>query len=336
MKRIYEYEVEDTSAVELQASEEGLRRYVGSRFGMSVHWGLYTLSVSGGEWIYLTDLIPYETYKKRMERFNPVRFSADEWCDLMLEAGMKFLLITSKHHDGFCLWDTEETDFKVTNTAFRRDILAELSEALRARGLGLHFYYSLPDWTHPAYRTNWPEYVEFYQRQVRELCTNFGEIGGMLFDGYCPSFEWEGDEEEYFKPRGEFDLAGTYDMVHTLQPDAVITNNTAILPLKGEDYQVWEDDVPGENNLGHGIPETRDRPTACWWNLNSGWSYQPWNHRVKSVHEIMETYHKVRAKNAVLMLNVGPRSFGDIHPEEQQVIREVGRKIAELEGDDTV
>ena len=330
MKRIDEYEVENTSRVKLEVSTEGLRSFQEAAFGMSVHWGLYSLSVSGGEWIYFTDRIPYQTYRKRMQQFNPTLFDANQWADLMLEAGQKFLLITSKHHDGFCLWDTEYTDFKVTNTTFGRDILAELSQALHARGLKLHFYYSLPDWTHPAYRTNWPDYVLFYQNQVRELCTRFGEIGGILFDGYCPSFEWEGDEHEYFSPRGEFDLAGSYDLVHELQPNAVITNNTAVLPLKGEDYQIWEDDLPGANAHGYGVPEAADMPSACWWNLNSGWSYQPWNHRVKSTDEIMETYRTVRAKNSVLMLNVGPRSFGDIHPEEQQVLREVGRRIRDM------
>lgn len=132
---------------------------------------------------------------------------------------------------------------------------------------------------------------------------------------------------EYFPARGPWDLAGTYDLIHQLQPDAVIVNNTHITPLQGEDYQIWELDMPGENKIGFNCTEIGNKPTACWWNLNAGWSYQPWNHHVKSADEILETYRMVRARDAVFLLNVGPRPFGDIHPEEQQVLRQLGRAI---------
>lgn len=334
MKKTLHYKVEDTSRARLQVSRRGMRRFKASAFGLSVHWGLYSLSTHSSEWIYYLDRIPFDTYKKRMERFNPVRFNADEWADLMVEAGQKFLLITSKHHDGFCLWDSKHTDFKITGTPFRRDVLAELARALRERGLALHFYYSLVDWTHPAYRSDWEKYIEYYQNQIRELCSNFGEVGGMLFDGYWPTADWiEKDKvaKDYFKARGPWDLAGTYDIIHKLQPNAVITNNTHILPLRGEDYQIWELDLPGENKIGFNCTEIGDKPTACWWNLNAGWSYQPWNHRVKSAEDILSTYRAVRSKDAVFLLNVGPRPFGDIHPEEQAVLRRVGQMLREFQ-----
>ncbi len=325
------YKIEDTRRARLQASRKGLKRFCEAKYGLSVHWGLYALSHSGGEWIYCQDRIPFATYRRRMEQFNPARFDAEEWADLMVEAGQKFLLITSKHHDGFCLWDSPLTDFKVTNTAFRRDVLAELAPALRARGIALHFYYSLVDWTHPAYRRDWPRYVEYYQGQIRELCTHFGEIGGLLFDGYWPNADGWTQKDDYFKRGGPWDLAGTYDLIHRLQPDAVVTNNTHVLPLKGEDYQVWELDLPGENkNLPSNCTTVGDRPAACWWNLNAGWSYQPWNHRVKPAAEILATLRAVQSRKAVFLLNVGPRRFGDIHPEEQQVLREVGAALRQL------
>lgn len=322
--------MENTSRARLQVSRSGLRRFREAAFGLSVHWGLYSLSTSGNEWIYFRDRIPLGTYKRRMEKFDPVRFSADEWADLMVEAGQKFLLITSKHHDGFCLWDSEHTDFKITNTPFKCDVLAELARALRERNIALHFYYSLVDWTHPAYRRDWGRYIEYYQNQIRELCSQFGDIGGILFDGYWPKADWiERDKhaKEFFAQRGTWDLAGAYDLIHKLQPNAVITNNTHVLPLRGEDYQIWELDLPGENKIGFNCAKIGDKPTACWWNLNSGWSYQPWNHRVKSAEEILGTYRAVRSRNAVFILNVGPRSFGDIHPEEQCVLRQVGQRI---------
>jgi alpha-L-fucosidase len=322
--------IEDTSGARFQASREGVLAFHNAGFGLSAHWGLYSLSTSGNEWVYYNDQIPFTTYRKRMEQFAPVRFCAEEWADLMLEAEQEFLLITSKHHDGFCLWDSQLTDFNICNTAFRRDVLAELAAALAERDLALHFYYSLVDWTHPDYRRDWAGYINYYQGQIKELCTRFGRVGGIVFDGYWPTAEWiAGDKraEEYFAARGPWDLAGTYDLIHTLQPDAVVTNNTHIPPLRGEDYQIWELDLPGENSAGFNCTEIGDKQTACWWNLNAGWSYQPWNHRVKSAEEILATHDAAQTRDAVFVLNVGPRSFGDIHPDEQAVLRQVGQTI---------
>jgi alpha-L-fucosidase len=333
MKKSPAVKFEDTSRAKLQASRKGVAAFQKAKFGLSVHWGLYSLSHSSDEWIYFRDEIPLETYRKRLAKFNPVRFNAEEWADLMVEAGQKFLMITTKHHDGFCLFDSQYTDFKSTNTPFRRDILAELAPALAARGIALHFYYSLVDWTMPAYRRDWPKYVEYYQNQIRELCTNYGEIGGVLFDGYWPRADWVREQKlanEYFTARGGWDFARTYDLIHGLQPNAVVVNNSHILPTKGEDYQIWELDLPGENKIGFNGTEIGNKPTACWWNLNTGWSYQPWNHCVKSTAEILATYRAVRSRDATFLLNVGPRPWGDIHPQEQQVLREIGQAIRQL------
>jgi len=317
--------VEDTSSARLQASAAGLEAFVQSRFGLSMHWGLYSLD-GRGEWVYYLEKIPLPVYRERLGRFNPVRFDAEEWADLMLEAGQKFLLITSKHHDGFCMWDTPSTDWNISRTSFRRDVLAELAPALRDRGIALHFYYSILDWTHPAYRADWPAYVAYYQGHVRELCTRFGKIGGIIFDGYWPRalFNAPG-EEDWFPPRGKWDLAGTYDLIHSLQPDAVVCNNHHVRPLKGEDYQVWELDMPGENSIGFNTTEVGDRPTAAWWNLNAGWAYAPRTHAVKDPAEIAGLVARSIRGKSVFMLNVGPRPWGDIHPEEQLALRRIGQ-----------
>jgi alpha-L-fucosidase len=328
MKSTDNYTVEDTSHARLQASPQGLQRFAQTDFGVTAHWGLYALGHSSNEWAYFHERIAFETYKERLKMFNPTRFDANEWGDLLLEIGAKFFLITTKHHDGFSLFDTAHTDFSVMNTPFKRDIIAELAAALRDRGIGLHFYYSLVDWTHQDYRTDWAKYTAFYQNQIKELCTNYGEIGGFLFDGYWPRSTYEDSIEElYFGARGSWDLAGTYDLIHSLQPHAVVCNNGHILPLRGEDYQVSELDLPGEDTFGFNTLEVGDNPAAAWWNLNHGWSYQPWNHNPKSAAELYDVYKKARAKNAVLMLNVGPRPFGDIHPQEQQILRELGQHI---------
>jgi len=314
------------SGCRLQATPEGVRAFIEAGYGLSMHWGLYSID-GRGECVYRDERLPFDVYRQRLEAFNPTRFNAEEWADLMLESGQKFLLITSKHHDGFCLWDTALTDWKITNTPFRRDALAELAPALRERGLKLHFYYSLIDWTHPAYREDWSAYLAYYQGQIRELCTRFGEIGGILFDGYWPRAGVEGERWAYLPVRGPWDLATTYDLIHSLQPNAVVVNNTHILPLPGEDYQVWELDLPGGNTAGFNTTELGDRPKAVWWNLNSGWAYAPRAHCVKSADAVLATMDRVRAAEAVFLLNVGPRPYGDIHPEEQQVLREMGARL---------
>lgn len=325
-----EYDPEDTGAATRAASEAGIRGFVEAGFGLSVHWGLYAL-LPGTEWVYYQERVPYEEYRALLGRFDPQRYDAQEWSDLMLETGQRFVIVTAKHHDGFCLWDSKLTDFTVTNAACARDVLYELADALHARDLSLHFYYSLLDWTEPTYRDDWPAYVGYYQGQIRELCTQYGAIGGFVFDGYWPRQGFEGDEVEWFEPGGAWDLAGTYDLIHELQPGAVIANNSHIPPLKGEDYQVWELDLPGENTIGFNTTEIGDRPLASWWNVNAGWSYQPWRHAPKPVEILHDTYRSVRASDAVCILNVGPRSFGDIHPQEALILRQLGQRIKQNE-----
>ncbi|MBT6149376.1 MAG: alpha-L-fucosidase [Gemmatimonadetes bacterium] len=327
-------DVEDTSEAALQVSESGRAAFLDQGYGLSVHWGLYSL-LSGNEWVYYLKSVPYDEYQGLMARFEAPRFDADEWADLMLESGQRFLLVTAKHHDGFCLWDTNQTEFKTTNAAIGRDVLAQLAEALRRRGLALHFYYSLVDWTQPDYRADWDAYVAYYHEQLRELCTWFGPIGGFLFDGYWPRERpFDGRGLDYFGPGRKpewlsFDLAGAYDLIHRLQPNAVITNNTHVLPLKGEDYQVWEQDVPGQNTLENNTTQIGGLPVASWWNTNAGWSYEPEQHRVKCPEDILANHDTLQKLKGVFMLNVGPRSFGDIHPEEQMVLRRVGQRLRE-------
>lgn len=319
------YKVEDTSAASRQATPEGLEAFRAARYGLSVHWGLYAL-IGRGEWILHTDSIPHEMYRDLAGRFEAARFDADEWADLMLESGQKFLIVTTKHHDGFSMWDTALCDFKVTNTPLGRDVIGELADALHKRGLGLHFYYSLLDWTHPAYRNDWDAYVAYYQGQLRELLRNYGKIDGVLFDGYWPRFGFS-EATAHFKPGGAWDLAGTYDLIHELQPHAVVVNNHHVLPLPGEDYQVWELDMPGENTIGFNTTEVGDKQRVVWWNLNSGWSYSPGDHAVKGAPEIVSRFLEAQSRGATFFLNVGPRPWGDIHPDEQRVLRETGAML---------
>ena len=191
------------------------------------------------------------------------------------------------------------------------------------RGISLHFYYSLLDWHHPDYRTDWSAYVRYYQRQTRKLCTGYGELGGVLFDGYWPRNEFP-PERQHFLPGGVWDLAGTYDLIHSLQPNAVIVNNHHVLPLKGEDYQIWELDMPGENTTGLNATDVGSVPRATWLNANRGWSYYRGQQRVRPATQLIEYVQESAARGAVCWLNVGPAPEGKIVEEEAAELRQVG------------
>jgi alpha-L-fucosidase len=313
--------IEDTSSARLQATPAGVQQFRTIRFGLSVHWGLYALP-GRGEWVMHTERIPIPEYEKLARQFNPVRFDAEAWAALIAESGARALLITTKHHDGFCMYDTALTNYKITNTSWGRDPMAELADACHLHTIQLYFYYSLLDWHHPDYRTNWPAYVRYYQGQVREICTKYGELGGVIFDGYWPRYEFK-PEDAHFRAGGRWDLAGTYDLIHSLQPQAMVANNHHVLPLKGEDWQVWELDMPGENTIGFNTTEIGPLPRATWFNLNRGWSYYGGEQQVKAPDQVIKQLSESAKRDATYWLNVGPTPAGEILPEEAAVLRQV-------------
>ncbi|NLG26302.1 MAG: alpha-L-fucosidase [Chloroflexi bacterium] len=313
--------VEDTSRALYQASPAGLQAFRAMRLGLSVHWGLYAL-LGRGEWVMYQERIPTHQYERLAQRFDPVRFDAEAWADTMDAMGAKGFAITSKHHDGFCMFDSALTDYKITNAPFGRDVIGELAEACHRHGIALHFYYSLLDWHARDYVTYWKAYVAYYQNQLRELCTKYGPIGGILFDGYWPRNTFT-PENAWFQPAGDWDLAGTYDLIHQLQPDAVVVNNHHVLPLKGEDYQIWELDMPGENRMGFNTTEVGAGPYATWMNVNKGWAWYT-EQDVKPAALLIDYVRDSNARGATCWLNVGPTPLGEILPEEQDRLREVG------------
>ena len=317
--------VEDTSRVALQALPQGVQDFTSIGLALSVHWGLYSL-LGRSEWAMHIENIPTEEYEDLATRFNPVQFDADVWGDLMVDIGAQAFVITSKHHDGFCLYDSALTEYKATNTPFGRDALAELAEACHRRGIALHFYYSLLDWHHPDYLNDWPAYVAYYQGQVRELCSNYGKLGGILFDGYWPRHRYT-REDGYFRAAGSWDLAGTYDLIHSLQPQAMVTNNHHVPPLKGEDFQVWELDLPGDNTIGFNTTEIGELPRAAWFNVNTGWSYRAQEREVKSAQTLAAYVTKSASRMASCWLNVGPTPEGQILEEDAEALRGMARML---------
>jgi alpha-L-fucosidase len=202
---------------------DGRDWFMERRFGLFVHWGLYAIPAwhEQHQW---RGGVPRAEYEQLIHRFNPVNFDPDAWLDLAEDAGMRYLCITTKHHDGFCLWDTAQTDYSVMHSPYGRDILAMLAEACHRRGVPLCLYYSVADWHHPNYpnqgrshelagpqpgdEPDWPAYREFLVAQVRELCTQYGEIHG---------FWWDMNVTGVVDP-------SINDMIRRLQPNAVINN----------------------------------------------------------------------------------------------------------------
>ena len=313
-------QIEDMSGVQRQASPEAVKRYQDMRFGMFVHWGLYAM-IGHGEWVMHTEQIPVAEYENLPPRFNPVQFNANEWAQLMVDTGQQYMVITSKHHDGFCMFDSALTDYKITNTPFRRDPIAELADAFARNGLKLGFYHSLLDWHHPDYRSDWPSYVNYYQGQVRELCTRYGDIAMMWFDGFWPDHEPPAD---YFVEGGPWDLSGTYDLIHELQPDALIGNNHHVSPLNGEDFQMYEQDLPGENSAGFNTGSVGQLPLESCLTINKNWGYSPDDHEHKSTSDLIRFLIECIGRDSNLLLNVGPTPMGTIQPEHSARMRGVG------------
>lgn len=318
----------------MQVTPEGLAWFQDARFGMFVHWGLYAL-LGRGEWVMHNEQIPVPAYEPLMRRFNPSRFDADAWVALAAEAGQRYLVVTSRHHDGFSMYDTALSDYKVTNTPFGRDPLRDLADACARRGdVKLGFYVSLLDWRHPAYRFRaasglaWDDYLGFLHGQVRELCTQYGELACIWFDGDWP----HGDPTPataYFTPGGSFEYGKLYAMIHTLQPHAVVLNNRHAQPLPGEDIQGFEQDLPGENTAGFNVSRPTGLPLEVCMTINESWGVATDDANHKSARRLLHYLVRAASAGANYLLNVGPTAEGEILPVHAQRLRALGAWLAQ-------
>ena len=313
------------------ASEQGLRWFQDVRFGMFIHWGPSALPARH-DWLMHAERISPADYEKISAQFNPSKFNADEWVSIAADAGQKYIVFTSRHHDGFSMYDTALSDYKVTTfSAFRRDPVQELADAVAKRSdIKLGFYNSLLDWHHPAYRSRqesglaWSDYLEFLHGQVRELCTNFGEIACMWFDGDWPRHKFT-PEESYFVPGGSFEYDKLYDMIHTLQPHAVIINNRHDLPLPGEDIQGFEQDLPGANTTGFNLTTISNYPLEVCMTINDHWFHIAGSTNYKSTKSLIGNLVRGASVGANYLLNVGPNAEGEIMPLHASRLRAMGQ-----------
>jgi alpha-L-fucosidase len=312
-----------------QASERGLNSFQDIKFGMFIHWGLYSL-LGRGEWVMHWEKIPVLAYEKLVPQFNPIEFDADTWVQLAADAGQKYMVITSRHHDGFSMFDTALSDYKITNTPFKRDPLAELAEACARNGqVKLGFYVSLLDWHHPAYRFRgksglaWDDYIAFLHGQVEELCTQYGDLACFWFDGDWPRHHIT-EENAYFAAGGSFEYDRLYSIIRENQPDAVIHNNRHEKPLPGEDVQGFEQDLPGDNTAGFNTTQIYDMPIEVCMTINDNWGIHFKDKNHKSTRQLVHNLVKSASMGGNYLLNIGPTAQGTIIPEHARRLREMG------------
>jgi alpha-L-fucosidase len=302
-----------------------------ARFGLFVHWGVYSV-LGDGEWVMNNRKIPVADYEKLPAQFNPTEFDPAEWVANAKAAGMKYITITSKHHDGFAMFGSKVSDYNiVARTPYKKDVLKALADECRRQGLKLFFYYSQLDWHHADYfprgRTghdagrpeqgSWPRYIEYMNGQLRELLTGYGDIGGIWFDGW-----WD-------RPDAEWQLDRTYGLIHELQPQALIGANHHRRPFPGEDFQMFEKDLPGGRTADFNKDsEIGELPLETCETINGAWGFNLTDRRYKSTRDLIRYLVRAAGLNANFLLNVGPMPNGRIQPEFVTRLREIGAWLA--------
>ncbi len=313
-----------------EAAKQWLRD---ARYGMFIHYGLYSL-LGNHEWVQLRQLIRVDEYAKLKDQFTAERFDAGFIADLAIDAGMKYINITTRHHDSFCLFETNQTDFHSVNSPAKRDLVGELVTACRERGLGLFLYYSHGrDWKHPhapgndrfkgqarpkydppepTYATgdahDLQKYLDFMSMQITELLTNYGPVAGIWLDGIGVTVSAETEK---------FRCQELYDLVHSLQPQTLVSYKQGLLGT--EDFYAPE----------RKTDNVRDREKIieiCDHLQENGWGYVR-DTRHKTPDEVWRMLARAAGQNANLLLNTGPLGDGSIHPEDEQTLRAVGARL---------
>lgn len=325
--------------------EEVISRYnrtewfMKSRFGLFIHWGLYAIPAVT-EWKRSYERLPEEDYYQYFEEFNPADYNPRQWARMAKEAGMKYAVLTVKHHDGFCLYDSRYTDFKSTNTPCGRDLTREFAEAFREEGLKVGFYYSLLDWHHPDYhhygdlyhpmrdneaykdyQYDFNRYLEYMHNQLRELCTDYGKIDILWFDN------------SYGEMRGEkWKATKLVRMVRSLQPDIIINNrlecNAAGRGSIGSsspkeycgDFVSPEQIIPPEGILDD---NHEDLPWEACCTLNNNWTYTTAPYNYKNARCLIHKLVECASKGGNLILNVGPNARGRFPRQAVETLREI-------------
>lgn len=327
----------------LETPPEGLRWFNGAKFGMFIHWGPCSLASVEISWPIMVPSpkwnITQEEYVSLYKRFNPVKYDPDEWIDLAESAGQRYMVPVTKHHDGFCMFDSSFTDYKITNTPYKKDIIGMLAQACHQRDMALGYYYSPPDMHNPNYRDTsklakenwhgeperpeWPMYLHYMALQVRELIWHYGQPVEIFFDGL--------DHQE------KYDGYSFLQMIRSMSPNTMVDNRLGMpadydtpeqwvpkrIPVKGV---VIRGTSPSEEQQIPATAPTREtfRPWETCMTINGTWAYNKNDHNYKSTRHLIRTLIEVASRGGNFLLNVGPSPDGTIQPEFQQRLRGVG------------
>lgn len=307
-----------------------------ARFGLFVHFGAYSV-LGNGEWIMNNRPIKGADYRRLQDFFNPQAFDAKEWVKIVKSAGMKYITFTSRHHDSFSNWNTKQSDWNIMNTPYGKDLIKQLVDECHKENIKLVLYYSTLDWMHSDYqyetgrtgkgagrteKSNWNSYINFMKAQLTELLTNYGEIAGIWFDGH-----WDQTEDKNRtnpKTFVDWHYPEIYELIHRLQPQCLIGNNHHLPPYEGEDFQMFERDVPGENTAGHSGQAISQLPLETCQTINDSWGFSITDDNFKSTKELLQLLIKSAGMGANLLLNVGPMPNGKIQPECVERLQEMG------------
>lgn len=314
------------------------RDFQDAKFGLFIHWGVFSI-LGDAEWVMQNENIPVKDYTRLEHFFYPVKFDAHQWVTMAKDAGMKYITLITRHHDGFSMWNTQYSDFNIMNTPYKKDVVKMIADECHKQHMKLFLYYSLLDWRRNDYswwtgrtgqgtgRTvhgNWNDYISFMKNQLTELLSNYGKIDGIWFDGYWDQTAPEGATDR--TPKVDWHLNEIYALIHHLQPQCLIGNNHHLEPLPGEDFQMFERDLPGENKSGLSFQKASQKlPLETCETMNNSWGFNIKDDHYKTVNELIHYLVNAAGRNANFLLNVGPMPNGVIQQEFRDTLKEVGK-----------
>ena len=318
----------DSTYVPAASNLKAREWFSNAKFGLFIHWGPFSIPGSG-EWVMNDRSITVQNYTRLQKFFNPIDFNAQQWVSLAKNAGMKYITLITRHHDGFSMFHTKYSDFSIEHTPYQKDIVKAIADECHKQGIKLVLYYSLLDWRREDYphetgrtgqhsgrtgKGDYAHYLQFMKNQLTELLTNYGEISGIWFDGHWDQTAPEGEKDR--SSRIDWKYNEIYGLIHKLQPQCLIGNNHHLTPFNGEDFQMFERDLPGENKSGLSFQEASEKlPVETCETINNSWGFNLTDTTYKSKKELVDYLVKAAGNGVNFLLNIGPMPNGEIQPE---------------------